>query len=304
MREPWVALVDLSPDRQTQIEAVLTAAGARCAAIDWEECAGEPPAALVIAPLDDYPREHARAKWLQSGGARPAVALLAPEAPTTESLRLQLHHDVFNVVPDALLDDRPSLEHLFRGLLDPEGMFELRRYVPDPTIFQQFPVATLAEKHQIADEVAGLVRPYSGSQRQVRDIYLIINELINNAFFHSFRNPEGEEKYSPRQFSSLEENDRVVLEVAAAEGLIALAVEDNRGTLSPREVLKYMLRQTSGEGIYDSHGRGFYLISNLVSRLSICLTPGKRSRIVSLTETDVENPVRMLNFYITAPMET
>jgi anti-sigma regulatory factor (Ser/Thr protein kinase) len=96
----------------------------------------------------------------------------------------------------------------------------------------------------------------------------------------------------------LEREDNVVVEAAMSHGAIALAVEDNQGTLNPREVLKYLRRQSSGAGVYDSHGRGFHLMSNMVDHLSVCVSPGKKARVVAMNHPGSARPIQTLNFYV------
>jgi len=297
----WAALINLPPDKQERLGAILGAMATQVCSVDWQRLGATPsgPPALVVAPIEDYARnKDGLLPWLRQAGDRPVMAVLAQAAALPETLRVQLEHDLLNVLPEPLWSDPPCLERTLRGLLFPGEMFDMGCLVPGAAVIEQFEITTLAEKHQIAEEVVVLARPYLTGRRHVRDIHLIINELINNAFFHSFRNPEGEEKYSPRRFSRLDKDEHVVLEAAMGDEAIALAVEDNCGTLSPREVLRYLLRQGSGEGLYDSHGRGFYLVCNLVDHLSICLVPGERSRVISMRHAGNTPPIRTLNFFI------
>jgi anti-sigma regulatory factor (Ser/Thr protein kinase) len=302
----WAALINLSQEREARLAAILAPMGVRVCSMGWEQIAAQAPSdqppsappALIVALAEDYGRESADLAWLCPGERQTTVALLAQAALTPEGLRTQLHYDIFNVIPDVLWDDPACFERTFRGLLFPEEMFDIQSFVPNAALVKCFTITNLVEKRQVADEIAALARPYTVAQRRLHDIRLVIIELINNALFHSFRDGEGQEKYSPRRFLQLEANDRVVLEAAMTDQAIALAVEDNRGTISPREVLKYLQRQTSGEGIYDSHGRGFYLVSSIVDHRSVCLVPGQRARVVAMSHAGKAPPIRTLNFYI------
>ena len=301
MSDRWAALISLPLEKRKQLEAVLESLGLSVHCREWERQTRTEPAGmpvLAVAPLEDYGQKHTLLTWTRPNVKRPPTALVGSGGLTPEILRFQLLHDVLNIVPESLWDDPLCLERTMRGLLFPEEMFNIRRFVPDATVVERLTIINLAEKHQIADEVASLVRVFAGTQHRTHDIRLIINELINNAFFHSFQNPEGEEKYTPRRFAQLEEGDRVALEVALSEKAVALAVEDNCGTISPREVLKYLLRQTSGEGVYDSHGRGFYLVSNLADHLSVCVKPGQRTRVTVMNHAGTEGHTRTLNFFV------
>jgi len=297
----WAVLISLPAEKGKQLGTVLESMGLSVHTREWERQTRTEPAGapvLAVAPLEDYGHKHTLLSWAQPNVKRPPTALVGSGGLTPEILRFQLLHDILNIIPESLWDDPPCLERIMRGLLCPEEMFNIRRFVPDATVVEKLTITNLAEKHQIADEVASLIRVFAGTQHRAHDIRLIINELINNAFFHSFQNMEGEEKYTPRRFAQLDEGDRVSLEVALSEKAIALGVEDNCGTISPREVLKYLLRQTSGEGVYDSHGRGFYLVSNLADHLSVGVQPGRRTRVTVMNHAGTEGHTRTLNFFV------
>jgi len=301
MRACWAALIHLPSAKEGRLSTILQSIGLAVCSGDWEH-ASQPrpddPPLLAIVALEDYARKCSTPGWFQSAAPPPLTVLIGAGSRTPETLGLQLRHDVLNVIPEALYDDRPCLERVLRGFVFPDELFDIRRFAAEQSVIKRFTVTTLPEKHQVAEDAVALVQPYAAARRHLRDIRLIVNELINNAIFHSFLSPSGAAKYSARRFQTLEVGESVVVEVAVADEAVVVAVEDNCGTLSPHEVLKYMQRQTTGEGLYDSHGRGFYLMTNLTDHLSVCLEPGKRTRIVALNHAGASTPVGSLNFFI------
>lgn len=297
MDRPWAALIDLPSSRREPIAAALDRIGVAPVGAGGESQAGEKPPVLVVASFEDARAWPPGQNWVVPDESVPATLVIADESPTASTLRFQLRHGLFNLMPEAFLAD-DCLDRTLRDLMSPETTFNVAPMIPEAELVKRFVITTLAEKHDVAESISALLKPYIANERAGRDIYLIVNELINNAFFHSFVTQSGSEKYSPRHFSELVDPDRVTLEIAAGQGSIALAVEDNRGTLEPAEVIKYMLRQTSGEGVFDSHGRGFYLISNLVDHLMISLERDKRARISTLTHSSPDDPMHTLNFFI------
>jgi len=301
MRDRWAALINLPPPKEEHLSILLQSLGVSVCSGNWEQPSATPPGgspALALLPLEEYARNCSRQAWFVSGGEPPLTCLLRSATQEAQTLLFQLDHDLFNVIPDGLYQDGPCLVRTLRGLLSPELMFDILQFAAEGAQVRRFPVSTLGEKHEVADEVAALAHSWAVAQRRTRDLHLIVNELINNAFFHSFRNSDGAEKYSARQFEQLEPGESVAVEVALSDDSIALAVEDNSGTISPREVLRYMVRQTTGEGLYDSHGRGFFLMSNLTDHLGVCVAPGRRTRIVTVMHAGSVPPVGSLNFFV------
>jgi len=298
--ERWVALVEIPPEKRSLLEEILARIGALARNIQARPTRDRPPD-LVLAPVEKFTRLGEIALGFNPAASPIPTALVAPAAVSPELLHLQLSHRFLNLIPEALWERPRCLERILRGLLFPNEAFDTRRFIGRPLLAERFPIGSLDEKHRVAREVIRLVGPHSAGEQQLRDIRLAINELINNAFFHPFRGPEGERKYSPRNFSRLERGDRVELELVVAEDAVAVAVEDNRGRLAPSEVLRYLLRQATGEGLYDSHGRGFYLVSHIVDHLCICLAPGEKARVVAVFHTDEAPPLRTLNFFVAHP---
>lgn len=297
MSDLWAASIDLPAGFHDTLASFLGRLDVRALKTSWPELAekhGLTAPLLVVASFDSFAGE----TDLSADARSVNLVLVAPRAPTSETLQCQIDHGPLNVFPEALWSDRECLERTLRGLLYPREMFDIRNRIGRISMHERFAVASLAEKHLVAQQAADLVLRVAGTQRRARSVHLIINELVNNAFFHSFRSPEGDRKYSPARFSRLCEGESVVLEVAASENTIALAVEDNSGTLNPTEVVAYLQRQISGEGLYDSHGRGFYLVSQLVDHLDICLAPGRCSHIVAITHVGRAEPLGMLTFFL------
>jgi hypothetical protein len=290
------ALIDLAPDKGECLAAILRRLETEVVAWDWETCFASAPD-LVVCPIDSI--VHELATSTETWNSLQSILLTGAAGPDSATLDLQIRYGLFNFLPDELWRDPACIERILHCLLFPQEIFNLRLFLPHAASMRRLRVSTLAEKHHVAEEIVELIRPHTTNPRYTRDVHLIVNELINNAFFHSFRDDQGDQKYSPRRFTKLDDQDQVLIHVAVGPEGIALAVEDNRGSLAPAQVLRYMLRQTSGEGVYDSHGRGFYLISQLTHHLAVCIDPGHRTRIVSLSHFDDGKAVHTLEFFIT-----
>ncbi|MCX8035710.1 MAG: ATP-binding protein [Candidatus Sumerlaeia bacterium] len=298
MPERWAALVHLPPDAAHRLAAFLEEKGVCPHIRRWETAGAQWPSTppeLVVCPAETYAAHRDCLPWLNN--VPPARVVLVSQAlPLSDTLQLCLARNLVNVVPLALWEKPECFGRLFAALLEPQVAFNIRHWSPDSKP-EQFAVTSLADKQQIIENVTALVREQSAGVGQTRDIRLVVAELINNALFHSFRNGEGGEKYSPRQFSGLCAPDTVRVEAAVDRNSAVVAVEDNAGTLQPAEVLHHLHRQTTGEGVYDSHGRGLYLVYQLADHLNVCVAPRRRTQIVAVVHA-AETPPPTLAFFV------
>jgi len=107
-------------------------------------------------------------------------------------------------------------------------------------------------------------------------------EIINNALFHAFRNPDGSEKYRPGSFEFLDNNEEVAIEFGADATTIGFSVTDNRGTLTPELVIGKLARQYYREGLFDESGRGVYLARMLSGNMVINIHRGRRTQMICI----------------------
>ncbi len=298
MPERWAALVHLPPEAAHQLATLLEEKGVCPHVRRWENAGANWPSTppeLTVCPAETYAVHRSLLPWLDQVPP-PRVILVSQALPLSDTLQLCLARDILNVVPLALWERPDCLGRLFGGFLEPETAFEMRHWLPDSET-ERFVAASLADKHRIIESVTALVRERNAAVAQARDIRLIVAELINNALFHSFRDSEGREKYSPRQFFGLTDRDTVLVEAAADRNAVIVSVEDNAGTIEPTEVLHHLHRQTTGEGVYDNHGRGLYLVYQLADHLNICVAPRRRTRIVTMVHA-AETPPPTLAFFV------
>lgn len=114
------------------------------------------------------------------------------------------------------------------------------------------------------------------------DVRLILEEIINNAFYHAFHTAAGAEKYTVQDFARLAPDESVRIEYGSDSTQVGFSVTDSAGSLSPRTVLDKLERQLNHAGVFDESGRGIYLSRLLASRLVINIERRVRTQVVVL----------------------
>ncbi len=168
------------------------------------------------------------------------------------------------------------------NLLFPERAFGLVRYFHQPCETHKRRVTNTGDRHLAVEDTIEFFRKFRRYETDLNGMRLALEELINNSIFHSFRRPDGTEKYRVGAFVRLEDHEVVEIEYGRDPRQLGFSVTDNQGTLDVGTVMTKLDRQISMEGLYDLSGRGLYLTRNLCDRMVINLNPGKSGQAVLL----------------------
>ncbi|MEO8377479.1 MAG: ATP-binding protein [Candidatus Sumerlaeota bacterium] len=165
---------------------------------------------------------------------------------------------------------------------NPANGFGLSRYLSNTVEMYNLPIETFEEKNRSIERVINHFATAGFDIHELFDVRLILEEALNNAFFHAFKNEKGEEKYQLGKCTRLDPGDKIRVEYGNNAILAGFAVMDNAGQLSIRTILDKLERQYNKEGVFDERGRGLYLSRLMSSRVIFSLEPGKRTQLIAL----------------------
>jgi anti-sigma regulatory factor (Ser/Thr protein kinase) len=113
------------------------------------------------------------------------------------------------------------------------------------------------------------------------DVGTSLMEALTNAVYHAIVNDEGQEVYQKGQFiETLPPSQQVRVTLKLNKQAFAISVHDQGGVLSPSQVLYWMHRNHSGDGLFDTSGRGLFLMHALMDRCLINIEQGKQTELV------------------------
>lgn len=160
--------------------------------------------------------------------------------------------------------------------------FGLIRYLDKTIEMYSIGVRTMSDKLQAMERVINHFATNGYEVHELYDVRLILEELINNAFYHAYKTATGEEKYALGEFKSLAEGENVRIEYGSDEFHVGFSITDNAGTLSVATVLNKLERQANRQGLFDESGRGLWLSRQMASRFVINIERGKRTQFIAL----------------------
>lgn len=132
-----------------------------------------------------------------------------------------------------------------------------------------------------------------------RDVHLVYEEIVNNAFFHAFGAVRGE-----RRERVLPEGQALEVSWFASPTFAGFQVTDRKGKLNRVEVWERFIRQVSLEGLLDTAGRGLYLAHLLTRMLLITVIPGRETRVAAFFAPGESATARPISVQVVPPFVT
>jgi anti-sigma regulatory factor (Ser/Thr protein kinase) len=268
----------------------------RCGQVQVREALSGDP--IVVSDGDPHPVVLLDVRTLMQYPVDEVRAFLASHRQAAMGLITELALEDYitylrgwNILQVGLKKDTASVDHI-RLFLDcvtnPASGFGLSRYLFQTSEIYTVSARTLDEKNRAIEQIINYFATTGFEIHQLYHVRLILEETLNNAFFHAFRTADSKEKYSIREFTCLEDNEAIVIEYGNCGEVSGFTVTDPAGTLPPEMVLRKLERQYNRDGMMDEGGRGLYLARVLSAHFVVNIDPGRRTQIIALFQSGKE----------------
>jgi DNA-binding NarL/FixJ family response regulator/anti-sigma regulatory factor (Ser/Thr protein kinase) len=197
-------------------------------------------------------------------------------------IRLIKRHRITNVITKSTPFDFVEFVNTVKNILEPSRVFGLDRYLGADATLTRRRLRTHEEKDALTEEMIAALHPLLEVPRRAFELRLVFEEIVNNAFFHAFRNPDGTAAHSKERADPLTPDEVVTVEYGHDPEVIGFSVTDNAGSLGIDKFLEKIERQVTQDGLMDEDGRGFFLARAFSSRLIVNVEPGERTQLIVL----------------------
>lgn len=159
-------------------------------------------------------------------------------------------------------------------------IFGIARHVPSPSRVEKFRIRTHQEMVDTCENLA-----LQAPERRRNHVLTILSEVITNAVYYGSLDLCGERKETWSHDFELSEENAVEVELAVGVGRRAITITDHGGRLQRHTVMHWLHRQIAHDenglpvGIFDNHGRGFFITRSFSDRLSISIERGQRCEV-------------------------
>lgn len=194
-----------------------------------------------------------------------------------EYMRMVLEHNVGNVIAKTVPLNFREMKEVLGGLLE-EKVFGIERHMAGPSRILTWDLTEPDQIDLISAEIAGFHPPGPANHR----FRVVLVELMTNALFYGARNERGDRKEDWVKDFRLAGSEAVKVTLGLDGEKIGVSVLDGGGKLDKHTVLYWLDRQTTPDesglpkGVFDYHGRGFFITRKYVDRLVINIEKAKR----------------------------
>lgn len=206
------------------------------------------------------------------------IALMS-DKPIDDYLPVLMDCGLANMVSKITDPDCREVHQSIHHLLAPQQAIGLAPYLGPEATFQTFTIKNSDEIIDVLYEIKALFN--EKGVENIEDVATALIEALTNAVYYGTRNPDGSQKYQKATpIAKLEPEEYVPVQVGWDSERIGVSIQDRGGKLSIPETLHWLHRQVTGEGILDTHGRGFFLMHVLMDRLVVNIRPDQMTEIL------------------------
>jgi len=159
-------------------------------------------------------------------------------------------------------------------------IFGLERHVPHVRSQETFLVRTHAEMLAACDRLS-----HFAPEKRRNHMNTVLNEILTNAVYYGTLDLPGDRKETWSHDFVIPEDKAVQIDLAVGDDRRAISISDRGGKLERSTVLHWLHRQMAHDetglplGIFDNHGRGFFISRSFSDRLLISIERNKRCEV-------------------------
>jgi CheY-like chemotaxis protein len=196
-------------------------------------------------------------------------------------LDLAMKYDIGNIFVKSTPFNFLELSTILSNLLT-NDIFGASKYFEQPLVRKSF----LIKRGDNLDTNANMIISNLPSVPSAKKVELVLIELLANAVFYGVRRESAEKKETWDYNFELTDSEAIEVSLLADAEKFAISVIDRGGRLKKSDFLYWLNRQVSRDnagvplGLYDSHGRGFFIAREYIDRLIINIDKNKMTEII------------------------
>jgi CheY-like chemotaxis protein len=196
-------------------------------------------------------------------------------------LDLAMKYDIGNIFVKSTPFNFHELSQILENLLTGD-IFGVSKYFEKPILEKTFVI----KKGNRLDAYASEIIKHLPDAEKAKKVELVLIELLANAVFYGIRREKGDNKDEWNYDFELSDSEVIFVTLLADTEKFGISVLDKGGRLKKSDVLYWINRQVTRDdsgvplGVYDTHGRGFYIAREYIDRLIINIDANKRTEVI------------------------
>jgi CheY-like chemotaxis protein len=197
-------------------------------------------------------------------------------------LELAMTHDIGNIFVKTIPFNFQELTTVLETLVSGD-IFGIEKYFePGNSSKKTFLIKNGSDLESDAQRIVSGLPLLDKSNK----ISLVLIEILANAIFYGVRNEPADRKDTWNYNFILSDEDAITVNVMHDSEKFAVSIIDKGGRLKKNDVLFWLHRQlhldTNGlpVGVFDSHGRGFFIARQYIDRMIINIDKNRQTEIL------------------------
>lgn len=196
-------------------------------------------------------------------------------------LTLAMKYDIGNIFVKTAPFNFSEFSSIINYLLHGD-IFGLTHYFENTVPIKKLKINSSKNLDKDAEKIINEI----GTIDQPKRLELVIVELLTNAIFYGIRNELPDKKECWSHDFLLPDEQAILVQVARDSEKYAISISDIGGRLKKYDILYWLHRQISRNneglplGLYDSHGRGFFIVRKYIDRLIINIDQSRRTEVI------------------------
>jgi CheY-like chemotaxis protein len=197
-------------------------------------------------------------------------------------LELAMTHDIGNIFVKTIPFNFQELTTVLETLLSGDIFGIEKHFEPANSSKKTFMIKNGSDLEVDAQRiVAGL--PLVDKSNKIS---LVLIEILANAIFYGVRNEPADKKETWNYNFELTDDEAIAVNVMYDSEKFAVSIVDKGGRLKKNDVLFWLHRQLHLDsnglpvGVFDSHGRGFFIARQYIDRMIINIDKNRQTEII------------------------
>lgn len=206
--------------------------------------------------------------------------VLITSSDVEDYIKMALVYNVTNIITKTNPFNYEEFSRVIHNLLIKDNIFGLEHYLCAGTNVNTIKIQNRDSIKIAIDRIKSIASNTKLDPTTVKKFVLSTEEAILNACIYASVENIGRERPKFSVFFDLEEFSPVHVSFGYDEEKLGIAICDSGGKLQKEDILYWISRNISGEGVFDNHGRGLFLMRVNTDRMVINVEPGSRTEVI------------------------
>lgn len=206
--------------------------------------------------------------------------VLITSSDVEDYIKMALVYNVTNIITKTNPFNYDEFSRVVHNLLTKDNIFGLENYMAPGTTINTIEITNRDLIRTAIDRIKSIATNTQFDSTTLKKFILSTEEAILNACIYASVDNIGRERPKFSVFFDLDQFASVNVSFGYDEEKLGISITDSGGKLQKEDILYWISRNISGEGVFDNHGRGLFLMRVNTDRMIINVEPGKRTEVI------------------------